>query len=170
MNEMNYEMDFNERKDFVLEKITEVIQDDTDLFVKMCEELDNWNGFLGDARCEDMYMIDEFFTKPSDLLSAMDAFDKDDEYFYFDGWGNVCTASDKFDVYSDEIDIDDLVDAIIENYNHIDIDDVILKELVEIVINEDFGIEEDWAYDEDMDEDDEPEETDDEFMDRINNI
>lgn len=170
MNEMDFRMDFNERRDVVIEKITEVIQDDTDIFVSLCEELDNWNGFLGDARCVDMYEIDEYFTKPSDLLSAMDSFDKDDEYFYFDGWGNVTTASDKFDVYSDEIDIDELVDDVIDNYNHIDINDTTLRELVEIVINEDFGIEEDWEYNEDMDECDMPEETDDEFMDRINNI
>lgn len=169
MNERNYEMDFDERRDYVLTKASEVLQEDSDLFVRMCEELDNWNGFLGDTRMFDMSEIDEFFSKPSELLDKMNDFDADDDYFYFDVYG-VTTASDKYDIYSDNFDADEVIDAIVENYNHIDIDDATLKELVEIIVNEDFGIEEDWEYDEDMDEDDEPEETDEEFMDRINDI
>ncbi len=170
MNIENYNMDFEDRKNYVLEKIADVLNDDSDLFVKMCEEVDSYNGLLGDARCEDMDMIDEFFNKPSELLDRMDEFNSSDDYFYFNGYGNVTTTSDKFDVYEDEVDVDDLVDEIIDNYQHIDIDDATLKELVEIVINEDFGIEEDAEIDEDMDEDEAPEETDDEFMDRIADI
>ena len=170
MNDKEYRMDFEDRKNYVIEKIADVLTDDSDLFVTMCEEVDSYNGLLGEARCEDMDMIDEFFTTPSELLDRMDDFNSSDEYFYFNGYGNVTTTSDKFDVYEDEVDVDYLVDEIIDNYQHIDIEDARLNELVEIVVNEDFGIDEDWAYDEDMDEDDEPEETDDEFTDRIDDI
>jgi hypothetical protein len=170
MNIENYTMDFEDRKNYVMDRIFDVIDNDSDIFVRMCEEIDNWNGLLGDARCEYMDEIDEFFSKPSELLDRMDDFKSSDEYFYFNGYGNVCTTSDKFDIYEDEVSIDELIDEIIDNYQHIDIDDTQLRELVEIVINEDFGIEEDAEIDEDMDEDDAPEETDDEFKDRIDNI
>ena len=169
INVDEYSMDFEARRDFVIEKMCEVLGDDTDEFVNICEELDNWNGFLGDCRCELMDMIDEFFSKPSDLLDRMDDFDKDDEYFYFDTWG-VTTTSDKYDVYHDNFDEDEVIDALIENYNHVDIRNQTLKELLDIVIDEDFGIDEDVDIEYEMDDDDVPEETDDEFMDRINDL
>ena len=98
--EKTFEMDFEDRKQHVREAIAEVLDDDTDVFVSVCEELDNWNGFLGDARCYDMSEIDDFFSSPSDLLDKMDGFNKDDEYFYFI-YDSVTTSSDKYDVYSD---------------------------------------------------------------------
>ena len=103
-----FEMDFEARAQHVREAIAEVLDDDTDVFVDVCEELDNWNGFLGDARCYDMSEIDEFFSKPSELLDKMSDFDTDDEFFYFD-LGYVTTASDKYDVYSDAVGVDDVI-------------------------------------------------------------
>ena len=49
MNSENFKMDYEDRKEFVIEKIAEILQDDSEAFVEACEELDNWNGFLGDA-------------------------------------------------------------------------------------------------------------------------
>ena len=162
--ERTFEMDFEDRKQHVREAIAEVLDDNTDAFVEVCEELDNWNGFLGDARCYDMSEIDEFFSSPSELLDKMDNFDKDDEYFYFTIYG-VTTASDKYDIYSDEVSVDDVIDAIEDCYNHIDITDTTLNELCEILFNEDLGI------DEDFDEDDiEDYESDEEFTQRIADI
>lgn len=162
--EKTYEMSFDMRKDYVREAIAEALDNDTDAFVQICEELDNWNGFLGDARCYDMSEIDDFFNKPSDFLEHMSDFDVNDEYFYFD-LGYVTTASDKYDVYSDEVSVDDIIDAIEDCYNHIYISDTTLNELCEILFNEDFGIEEDF------DEDDiEDYESDEEFTQRIADI
>lgn len=162
--EKTYEMSFDMRKDYVREAIAEALDNDTDAFVQICEELDNWNGFLGDARCYNMYDIDEFFDKTSDFLDKMGDFDVNDEYFYFD-LGYVTTASDKYDIYNDAIDVSDLIDAIEENYNHIDIEDATLDELSDILFTEDFGI------DEDFDEDDiEDYESDEEFTQRIADI
>ena len=157
-------MDFEDRKQHVREAIAEVLDDNTDVFVQICEELDNWNGFLGDARCYDMSEIDEFFSKPSELLDKMNDFNINDEYFYFDVYG-VTTASDKYDVYSDTVSVDDIIDAVEDCYNHIDIEDVTLSELCGILFNEDVGI------DEDFDEDDiEDYESDEEFTQRIADI
>ena len=162
--ERTFEMDYEARAEHVREAIAEVLENDTDTFVNVCEEIDNWNGFLGDARCYDMSEIDEFFSKPSELLDKMDDFNKDDEYFYFNVWG-VLTSSDKYDVYSDEVSVDDVIEAIEDCYNHIDITDATLNELCEILFNEDFGIDEDFD-----EEDIEDYESDEEFTQRIADI
>ena len=171
MNSENYKMDFDERKQYVYDKAKELLEDDEDVFVEACEELDNWDGFLGDSRCMEMDMIDEFFEKPSDLLDKMDNFNYDNEYFYFSAYGYVNTTDDKYSVYSDDFSADDVLDALIDNYNHVDLrEDNRLNELLDVLTSEDFGIEEGWEYDEDMEEDDMPEETDDEFTERIDDI
>ena len=163
--ERTFEMDFEDRAQHVREAIAEVLDDNTDAFVNVCEELDNWNGFLGDARCYDVSEIDEFFSRPSELLDKMDDFNKDDEYFYFTVYGNVTTSSDKYDVYSDEVSVDDVIDAIEDCYNHIYIADTTLNELCEILFNGDFGIDEDFD-----EEDIEDYESDEEFTQRIADI
>jgi hypothetical protein len=171
MNSENYRMDFDERKQYVYDKAKELLEDDEDVFVEACEELDTWDGFLGDIRCEDMDMIDEFFNKPSDLLDKMDDFNSDDSYFYFTAYGYVSTTDNKYTVYSDDYSAEDVLDALIDNYSHVDLrEDNRLNELLDVLTSEDFGIEEGWEYDEDMEENDMPEETDDEFTERIDNI
>ena len=163
--ERTFDMDFEQRAEHVREKIAEVLENDTDLFVDVCEELDNWNGFLGDARCFYMSEVDEFFDKPSDFLDKMGSdFDSCDEYFYFD-LGYIATASDKYDVYSDVVSVDDVIDAIEDCYNHIDITDATLDELCDILFKEDFGIDEDFD-----EEDIEDYESDEEFVQRIDDI
>ena len=169
MNREDYAMDFDERRQYVYDKAIEILEEDEDAFVEACEELDNWNGFLGDSRCEYMDMIDEFFSKPSELLDQMNDFDETETYFYFTVYG-VSTTDDKHAVYSDDFSAEDVLDALIDNYNHVTLTESNeLNELVTILVNEDFGIDYDWLYDE-AEEDEEPEETDDEFMDRINDI
>ena len=169
MNKENYTMDFDERKQYVYDKAIEVLEEDEDAFVEACEELDNWDGFLGDSRCESMDMIDEFFNKPSELLYQMNDFNPTDSYFYFTVYG-VSTTDDKHEVYSDDFSADDVLDELIDNYSHVDLtENSELNELLTILVNEDFGIDYDWEYDE-AEEDEEPEETDDEFMERIDSI
>lgn len=162
--ERTFEMDFEDRKQHVREAIAEVLDDYTDIFVDVCEELDNWNGFLGDARCYDISEIDDFFNTPSEFLDKVGDFDSCDDYFYFD-LGYVTTSSDKYDIYSDAVSVDDVIDAIEDCYNHIDIADTTLNELCKILFSDDFGI------DEDFDEDDiEDYESDEEFTQRIADI
>lgn len=171
MNEANYRMDFDERRQYVYDRAYELLEGDTDAFVDACEELDNWNGFLGDSRCYDVSEIDEFFSSVSEFVEKMDEFDPSEAYFYFTGYGNVSTCDDKYDHYSDDFSVDDVLDALIENYSHIDIyNNDTLDNLLEVLANEDFGIDYDWEYDEADGEDDMPEETDDEFTERIDEI
>ena len=168
--EENYSMDFEERREYVYNTALEVLNRDDDAFDEACEELDNWNGFLGDSRCESMDMIDEFFDKPSDLLDQMNDFNPINSYFYFTVFG-VSTTDDKHEVYSDDFSAEDVLDALIDNYNHVDLTQSdALNDLLNILVTEDFGIDEDWNYDEVDGEDDMPEETDEEFMERIDSI
>lgn len=170
MNEANYRMDWNDRRQYAYDKAYEILENDEDAFVEACEELDNWDGFLGDSRCYNMDEIDEFFSKPSELLDLMDDFDYNDEYFYYTGYGYVSTCDNKYSHYSDDYSVDDVLDELIDNYNHVDLtENSELNELLTILVNEDFGIDYDWEYDE-AEEDEEPEETDDEFMERIDNL
>ena len=83
MNREDYNMDFEERRQYVYDKAIDILEDEDNTFDEACEELDTWNGFLGDARCFEMDMIDDFFERPSDLLDKMSDFDYCDEYFYF---------------------------------------------------------------------------------------
>jgi hypothetical protein len=170
MNREDYNMDFDERRQYVYNKAIDILEEDEDAFDEACEELDSWNGFLGDSRCYSMDMIDEFFEKPSDLLENMSDFDYSDEYFYFTVYG-VSTTDDKHDLYSGVFSAEDVLDELVDNYGHVDIrENDELNELVNILANEDFGIDYDWEYAEADDEDDMPEETDDEFMERIDEL
>lgn len=170
MNREDYNMDFDERRQYAYDKAIDILEEDEDAFDEACEELDSWNGFLGDSRCYSMDMIDEFFEKPSDLLENMSDFDYSDEYFYFTVYG-VTTTDSKHDVYSDNFSAEDVLDALIDNFSHVDLrESNELNELLNVLASEDFGIDYDWEYDEADGEDDMPEETDDEFMERIDSI
>lgn len=169
--EENYSMDFEERRQYVYDMAVDILERDSDAFDEACEQLDSWNGFLGDARCYSMDMIDDFFSRPSELLDKMDAFDYSDEYFYFTAYGYVNTTDDKHDVYSDDFSAEEVLDDLIDNYNHVDLrENSALDGLLSVLFNEDFGIEEDWSYDEVDNEDDMPDETDEEFTERVDNI
>lgn len=170
MNEANYRMDFDERRQYVYDKAIRLLEGDNDAFVEACNELNSYNDFLGEDECFAMWEIDEFFNKPSELLDAMDDFNSSDEYFYFHN-GYLESCDNIYEHYSDIYTAYEVLDELIDKYSHISLcENREFNEVLEILANEDFGIEEDWAYDEDMNEDDEPEETDDEFMERIDNI
>jgi hypothetical protein len=170
MNE-DYRMDFDERRQYAYDKALEILNDEDDAFDEACEELDNWNGFLGDDRCYSMDEIDEFFSRPSELVELMDEFDPNEQYFYYTAYGYVNTTDNKHSVYSDDFSTEDVLDALIDNYSHVDLTESNeLNEVINVLVNEDFGIDYDWNYDEVDSEDDMPEETDDEFMERIDSI
>ena len=170
MNREDYNMNFEARRQYVYDKAIDILEDEDDTFDEACEELDCWNGFLGDERCYEMDMIDDFFNRPSDLLDKMSDFDYTDDYFYFTVYG-VTTTDDKHDVYTDNFSAEDVLDALIDNFSHVDLrESNELNELLDVLTSENFGIEDDWSYDEVDSEDDMPEETDEEFMERIDNI
>lgn len=98
-----------------------------ELFIETIEELDSYNGYLGDDRYYEMEMIDEFSigADTSEILQrAYFGYDEDTstencktefnpmrDYFRFNGYGNLVSADYKD--YSDRLDewfIDDLID------------------------------------------------------------
>ena len=173
MNKENYRMDFEERRQYVYDKAIELLENDDYAFIEGCESLDSWNGFLGDERCYSMYDIDELLgeMKPSELFEKVtDDFDVRDKYFYFSIYG-IESCDNIIDVYRDCTTADELLDNLIDEYNHVGLSiNSELDNLVNILYNEDFGIDVDFDYediDEDFDEDELPEETDDEFKERI---
>lgn len=98
------------------EKIIAFFDGNTDIFNACIEELDSYNGYLGDDRYYEMDMIDEFYTNgdPLELLRRAyyghDAetyhtdeygrreygeFNPNRDYFYYNGYGNLVSADYK---------------------------------------------------------------------------
>lgn len=170
MNKLNYKMDYDARREYVRNTLADYLENNDDAFVEAVQELIMWNGFI-DVEAFPMNEIDEICCgmKPSELIEKMTSnFDSRDEYFYFSIWG-LESCNDRAELYRDECDITDVIDAIEEDYNHLGFYDDTLAALGEVLYNADFGIESDWEYNED-DEDNEPEETDDEFKNRIDTL
>lgn len=88
------------------------------------ENIDAYNGFLGDDRYYPMVMIDEFFIdkKPSEILSELSvSFDCNDNYFQFTPYGVVST--NKVD-YVDDLGYDYVLNILEDYAEHADNDDL----------------------------------------------
>lgn len=146
----NKMISYDELEQMALNKL-----DDDDLFVEVCDELDNYNGFLGDDRCEDMEMIDEFFSKPSDVLSKIDFddFNYNHDYFYFDGYGNMCSTDYKAEYYRNLYNNDDVLDKYIEEWNHVSVSDSELEDMAQALDEHAEYYDEDTFEPLDLDED-----------------
>lgn len=127
------------------ELLMELFENDEGLFNSTIEELDNYNGYLGDDRYYEMYMLPELMDS-TDIFTLLnrayfgrdddnwhtdahgekiyDSFNPNREYFYFNGYGNLVSANYKD--YSAHLD-NYFIDAIIENQNHLYLDDEIIK-------------------------------------------
>lgn len=125
------------------EKLIELFESNEELFNQTIEELDSYNGYLGDNRYYEMDMLSEFYhgTDPIELLSrayfgydsetwhtdlsgnkTYGAFNPNREYFHFNGYGNLVSSDYKdYSVYLDEGFIDDLI----ESQKHLYLDDEI---------------------------------------------
>lgn len=111
-----------------IEKIIAYFEENTDLFDTCIEELDSYNGYLGDDRYFEMYMLDEFYyhSKPTELLNRIfygydedtsndehkTEFNPNREFFRYNGYGNLVSADYKD--YSDHLD-HYAVEAMFEN-------------------------------------------------------
>lgn len=95
--------------------------------------MDSWDGYLGDDRYYDMEELDEIFhdSDPTYILeraffgyregtNGREPFNPNDEYFRFNGYGNLVSAWYKD--YSDRLD-NYTVRAILENASQIDLFD-----------------------------------------------
>lgn len=104
------------------------------------EELDCWNGILGDNRIEDMDFLDELYQgkEATEILRrayfghdddtwheengerVYDEFNPNRDYFYFNGYGNLVSTDERD--YIDYLDLD-YVQDIIDNEGHLDLSD-----------------------------------------------
>lgn len=171
MNKLDYRMDYEDRKKYVYNLALEKLEEDDEIFCEAVQELSSYNGFV-EEECFPMGELDELYGHMNlgDFLNHITSdFDHNDNYFYETIWG-LESCDDEAEHYRDCVTNEEVLDALIDNYNHVSLSDTEFDGLVEVLYNEDFGIDEDWEYNEDMDEDDVPEETDDEFKERIDNI
>lgn len=118
----------NEQRQEIINEIKQYFEENPDIFNDCILELDSYNNYLGDSRCYEMYMLDEFFSGCSPLEVLERAFfGRDDDsngefnpnrqYFYFNGYGNL--VSTDYPDYSDFLD-DYAIESMIENRNYID--------------------------------------------------
>lgn len=105
-------------------------EDNESAFIECIEDIDNYNGYLGDDRYYEMEMLDEFFSgdTPTEILRRTyyghDAdtwhnyggFNPNREYFHFNGYGNLVSSSYKdYSCFNDIY----LVQALSNNREHI---------------------------------------------------
>ena len=135
--------------DEIKRKLMELFENDEQLFNDTIEELDGYNGYLGDDRYYLMDDITEFYhgAKPLELLRlAFYGWDENNytidehgrkqycefnpnrDYFRYNGYGNL--VSSDYKDYSDHLD-EYFIDSLIENACSLWLDDEIEKILEE---------------------------------------
>lgn len=126
-------------------KLMELFENDEQLFNSAIEELDSYNGYLGDDRYYEMDFLNEFLscTDIVDILNMAyfgrdddnwhtdshgdkiyDSFNPNRNYFYYNGYGNLCSSNIKD--YSCHLD-NYFIDALLEDYNYLYLDDEIIN-------------------------------------------
>lgn len=120
------------------EKIIAYFEENEDVFNSCIEELDSYNGYLGDDRYYEMELLDEFYngTDPLELLrrayygrdddtwttdssgnKIYGEFNPNRDYFYYNGYGNLVSSDYKdYTAHLDEY----AVEAMSENRSYID--------------------------------------------------
>lgn len=127
------------------EQLMELFQNNEQLFNEAIEELDSYNGYLGDDRYYYMEGLNEFYhgVDAIELLyrtfygydadnwntnvhgeKEHAAFNPNREYFSYNGYGNLVSSNYKdYSCYLDNY----FIDSLIENQNHLYLDDEILN-------------------------------------------
>jgi hypothetical protein len=125
------------KREETMTKIMEHFQNNEETFIECIEELDNYNGYLGDDRYYPMEELNEFYNgqEPIEILYRAfygrddDTWTTDDndnktygefnpnrEYFYYNGYGNLISTN--YIDYSDKLD-EYFIEALIENRQYI---------------------------------------------------
>lgn len=102
------------KEDKVIDAIVAWFEENQEIFSDCIEELDSYNGYLGDERFYEMYMLEEF-ARDGDVIEWLNrayfgsdegnsgtSFNPNRNYFRFNGYGNL-VSSDWKD-YSDLLD------------------------------------------------------------------
>ena len=136
-------------KEAIITDIIQYFKENEDVFNDCMEELDSYNGYLGDDRYYDMEELNDLYSgqEPQEILfrafygfdadawmtdsrgdKQYGAFNPNRNYFYFNGYGNL--VSSDYKDYSDKLD-EYAVEAMSEYRNYINSieDDDILADL-----------------------------------------
>jgi hypothetical protein len=132
------------------DKIISYFQENDDVFTETIEELDSWNGYLGDDRYYPMEEMNDLFCGQSVewiLCRAFFGYDEENwtinasgekeygpfnpcrDYFSFNGYGNFVSADYKD--YSAYLD-DWFIDQLLEHRNHLYLNDEVVDLLDEL--------------------------------------
>ena len=113
-----------------MENVKEYLLNNEDKLQEVVAELNAWNGSLDNLEfySNDSYTINEIFATPYDFAEkcAYGDYNINDEYFKFDGYGNIETCTEQEMIQDMKDSIDDIVDVLESEYNNIDIDDELL--------------------------------------------
>ena len=114
--------------------ILNYFEEHEDEFIEVIEDLDSWNGYLGDDRIYDMDELNEIYagTDADEILrrafygydaetwhtdahgeKEYGAFNPNRNYFYYNGYGNLVSCDYKD--YSDKLD-DYFIDELVANW------------------------------------------------------
>ena len=125
-------------KETTVKKIIEFFNETEEIFNSCMEELDSYNGYLGDNRYYSMDELDEFYngTEPLEILrrayygrdddtwttdssgnKTYGEFNPNRDYFYYNGYGNL--VSSDYKDYSAHLD-EYAIEAMSENRQYID--------------------------------------------------
>ena len=145
-------------KEQKIQEIIDYLNENREIFIDAIEELDGYNGWLGDRRVSPMEELDEFYAdcKPLELLDRVYYGHDDDNYttdergekhygefcpnrayFYYNGYGNL--VSTDYKDYSDFLDAE-FIETLADYAGRIYIDDTELAEMLE-ALNEDDEVE-----------------------------
>ena len=125
-------------RETTIKKIIDYFNNNEDLFNSCMEELDSYNGYLGDDRYYSMDELDEFYngTEPLEILrrayygrdddtyttdsngnKTYGEFNPNRDYFYYNGYGNLVSSDYKdYTAHLDEY----AIEAMSENRSYID--------------------------------------------------
>ena len=125
-------------KNAIIADIIKYFEENEDIFNDCMEDLDSYNGYLGDDRYYNMEELNDFYSgqEPQEILfrafygfdadtwttdssgnKEYGAFNPNREYFYFNGYGNL--VSSDYKDYSDKLD-GYAIEAMSESRNYID--------------------------------------------------
>ena len=114
-----------ELRDSLQEALDSLDQDNIlDIWNQRCEALR-----YDDDRIEYNNFIDEILDglKPSEIIDAVDRnYSINDDYMYWDGYGDICSTSDVYDVADDSEIIDYIIDEW-EDCGYTEIEDVLTE-------------------------------------------
>lgn len=116
-----------------INKILEYFKQNEDVFEQCIEELDSYNGYLGDDRYYDMEMLNEFYNgvEPAEILArafyghdgdtyttdgsgnnTYGEFNPNRDYFYYNGYGNLVSSDYKdYSAFLDENTVQEMSDC-----------------------------------------------------------